>query len=783
MASLNVIALISGGKDSFYAHLQTLYLGHRVVALANLHPPLSSSSVPNSPDLNSHMYQTAGHALIPLYSQALGLPLYRAPITGHDVNRSSAYEIPSWSSKIDETEALVPLLKQVKEAHPGANAVVSGAILSEYQRTRVESVCIRLGLVPLAWLWQWPFLPTPVPSPRGLLLDIAAAGLEARIVKVASGGLDERHLWGNLAEERFRERIVRAEYKYDIDVLGEGGEYETLVLKGPKGVWKGRLVVEKEERVKVNGGAGAYGLGFSGGRLEIFENDAGDESDAWKGTIKRPELWDEKFKTVNEAIKEGRLDCSERRLDLVWHGGDLQSWQAKPVITKNKGTLRISNLTCSKPGSDAFAQMRYICDSLLSVLVSLGLTPRDLVFTTIILRSMSTFSTINQVYGSLFEKPNPPARATISCGSSLPDGCEMMLSVVADLLEDRGGLGLHVQSRSYWAPANIGPYSQAISLADDGAYSAQTIFVAGQIPLVPHSMEPLVTEEATDSSSSWTSDFAEQVLLSAQHMWRIGSVMKVSWWTGAVAFIAHQPSDESHEKATTRARVAWKIWKQLHVGDDEENEDDTKNGNEDDSEDGWEDCDVWDRRYGNKVSMAPSYKHGLSSEIPDWTCLLPLAWASRDNASVVPGLFAVEVDELPRGCSVEWLSVGFHARTYVDEDAMVIVDMRKKIPGDITGVQTTVGTGSEAKSITFLPFRDAQEARSYLVRIGLRDPNLVPGTRVPGDQQINEVEQAIVYTSQPHLFVDTLAQIIPCRRVWEADGREIQAGVVMWEGI
>lgn len=33
-------------------------------------------------------------------------------------------------------------------------AVASGAVLSTYQRTRVESVCDRLGLQSLAFLWQ-----------------------------------------------------------------------------------------------------------------------------------------------------------------------------------------------------------------------------------------------------------------------------------------------------------------------------------------------------------------------------------------------------------------------------------------------------------------------------------------------------------------------------------------------------------------------------------------------------------------------------------------------------
>ena len=36
----------------------------------------------------------------------------------------------------------------------GAEAVSVGAILSDYQRVRVEGVCARLNLVSLAFLWR-----------------------------------------------------------------------------------------------------------------------------------------------------------------------------------------------------------------------------------------------------------------------------------------------------------------------------------------------------------------------------------------------------------------------------------------------------------------------------------------------------------------------------------------------------------------------------------------------------------------------------------------------------
>ena len=66
-------------------------------------------------------------------------------------------------------------------AHPDATALASGAILSNYQRIRIEHVCGRLGLVSLAYLWQQPQTP--------LLESMFRSGLSAILVKVAGVGL------------------------------------------------------------------------------------------------------------------------------------------------------------------------------------------------------------------------------------------------------------------------------------------------------------------------------------------------------------------------------------------------------------------------------------------------------------------------------------------------------------------------------------------------------------------------------------------------------------------
>ena len=100
-----------------------------MIALANLHPKQKD-------ELDSFMFQTVGWHAISSYAECLGLPLYREILSGSSVHKSLSYE----PTETDEVENLYELLKSVKEKHPEITAVTSGAILSNYQRIRVENV-------------------------------------------------------------------------------------------------------------------------------------------------------------------------------------------------------------------------------------------------------------------------------------------------------------------------------------------------------------------------------------------------------------------------------------------------------------------------------------------------------------------------------------------------------------------------------------------------------------------------------------------------------------------
>ncbi|WIA09297.1 hypothetical protein OEZ85_008704 [Tetradesmus obliquus] len=212
---MKVVALVSGGKDScFSMHLCGVH-GHQVVALANLLPPDS-----NTDELDSYMYQTVGHQLVAAYAACTGLPLYRRRIHGASTAQGLSYSCTAG----DEVEDLTAMLAFVKERHPDVQGVASGAIASDYQRLRVESVCSRLGLVSLGYLWHQP--------QDQLLSDMIANNIEAVLVKVAAIGLDpHKHLGKSIRQMQPLLRSLRD--RFGCNVCGEGGEYETLTLDCP----------------------------------------------------------------------------------------------------------------------------------------------------------------------------------------------------------------------------------------------------------------------------------------------------------------------------------------------------------------------------------------------------------------------------------------------------------------------------------------------------------------------------------------------------------------------
>uniref|UniRef100_A0A1I8AS10 Diphthine--ammonia ligase n=1 Tax=Steinernema glaseri TaxID=37863 RepID=A0A1I8AS10_9BILA len=201
--------------------------GHEIVCLGNLHPSQGLQ------EIDSYMYQSVGHDGVGYYAEAFGLPLYRQEITGKPLNVGSDYDV----TNDDEVEDLFVLLKRIVQEHPDVEAVSAGAILSSYQKVRVEHVCARLGLKPLCYLWER--------NQQELLDEMITAGVHAVLIKVAAMGLSDKHLGLSLAEAR--PTLQKLSDNYGVHVCGEGGEYESFVVDCP--LFKKRISIDESEVV------------------------------------------------------------------------------------------------------------------------------------------------------------------------------------------------------------------------------------------------------------------------------------------------------------------------------------------------------------------------------------------------------------------------------------------------------------------------------------------------------------------------------------------------------
>ncbi|XP_050668578.1 diphthine--ammonia ligase isoform X2 [Leptidea sinapis] len=289
---MRTVALISGGKDSCYNMMQCVVAGHDIVALANLQPQ-------HKDELDSYMYQTVGHQGIEMYADAMELPLYREVTSGVAIDKGRNYK-PTVN---DEVEDLYRLLSRIKE-EMNIQAVSSGAILSDYQRIRVENVCQRLGLVSLAYLWRR--------NQKELLQEMVSSGVHAILIKVAALGLDPmKHLGMTLKD--IQPHLLVMQETYGLNVCGEGGEYETFTLDCP--LFKKRLVIDEKELI-IHSDDSVASVGYLNLKCHL------EPKDDYDGTIKLPINVKNSFEFVKDLSDTvfsdiSDIDLSESELESI----------------------------------------------------------------------------------------------------------------------------------------------------------------------------------------------------------------------------------------------------------------------------------------------------------------------------------------------------------------------------------------------------------------------------------------------------------------------------------
>lgn len=205
---MRVAALFSGGKDSAYAVHVAEHWGWDVGPLVTVRPGHAEDSL---------MFHWPNVGLTPLLAEAMGQEHVLVEGSGRP------------EEELDELgAALKPL---------GVDGIVSGAVASEYQRTRLERMGHRIGLKTWTPLWH--------KDPVELLRSQRASGIRSIVAGCFAEGLTEAWLGRELDEAAIAD-LQALQRARGVHPGGEGGEYESLALAGPG--WRHRVEVVRARK-------------------------------------------------------------------------------------------------------------------------------------------------------------------------------------------------------------------------------------------------------------------------------------------------------------------------------------------------------------------------------------------------------------------------------------------------------------------------------------------------------------------------------------------------------
>ncbi|MCS7122338.1 MAG: diphthine--ammonia ligase [Candidatus Micrarchaeota archaeon] len=183
---MKLAALYSGGKDS---HLAVSIYRDKIEYLINIIP---KSRFP-------YMYHPINLELVKTHAENMGISLLRFH-----------------QESDNELEALERAMSEVKDL--GCDGIVTGAIGSKYQFSRIQRIASRLDLEVYSPLWQ-------IDLDRYFEL-YDRYRVKALIVGVYAYPLDKKYLLREFNRELADELV-----NHSINPFGEGGEFESFVVE------------------------------------------------------------------------------------------------------------------------------------------------------------------------------------------------------------------------------------------------------------------------------------------------------------------------------------------------------------------------------------------------------------------------------------------------------------------------------------------------------------------------------------------------------------------------
>jgi diphthine-ammonia ligase len=201
--------LFSGGKDSVFALYKAMQK-HEIVCLISI----------ISENKESFMFHTPNVHLTDMQAKALEIPIITHKTEG---------------IKEEELEDLKSAISKAKKQY-NLDGIVTGAIESVYQATRIQKICDELDL--------WCFNPLWQADQLDHLDEIVKEKFKVLITGVFAEPFTKKWLGREIDEKSIKE-LEKLHHSHKINPAGEGGEFETLVIDGP--IFKKSLEITKHE--------------------------------------------------------------------------------------------------------------------------------------------------------------------------------------------------------------------------------------------------------------------------------------------------------------------------------------------------------------------------------------------------------------------------------------------------------------------------------------------------------------------------------------------------------
>ncbi len=196
--NLRVGALVSSGKDGWYSAFILKRQFYDISCLMTIY----------SENKESYMFHIPAIEMVEHQSHASEIPLVKQKTKG---------------VKEDELKDLKKLFQKAKKKH-NIQAISTGAIFSNYQRKRIEDLADRSGLIVLSPLWH--------KDQETELKELLYFDFKIMVASIHAYPLTKKYV-GKIINKKFIEEMKKIHNKIKINVAGEGGEYETLVLDCP----------------------------------------------------------------------------------------------------------------------------------------------------------------------------------------------------------------------------------------------------------------------------------------------------------------------------------------------------------------------------------------------------------------------------------------------------------------------------------------------------------------------------------------------------------------------